>query len=207
MTEPCHSGLQCEGVFVDRGRSLGLCKGGELTRGRRASAGALGAWGLSLLCVYPWSHMTLKALSLLNLMLAYFPLKQGHFKLIGLVAFVMAPCPVLYYTNRGSTGNFSAGDLHHLGEQINNNKYSFMTMVSHGRNSCVKVCHDCSSDINNSKASSLPETAELGTVQCSYCHTVCPESRTCQGQLKVTKPCKVSPGFKDNRFVSVKLTP
>lgn len=36
-------------------------------------------------------------------------------------------------SGRGSIGNFRAGDLHHLEEQINN-KYSFVTVVSHSRN-------------------------------------------------------------------------
>lgn len=33
---------------------------------------------------------------------------------------------------------------------------------------------------------------------CICIYTVWPESQRCQYQLKVTKPCKVSPGFKDN---------
>lgn len=57
-------------------------------------------------------------------------------------------------SGRGSIGNFPTGDIHHLREQINN-KYSFITVVSHSRNNCIKVCHDCSSDINGSKVSSL----------------------------------------------------
>lgn len=74
--------------------------------GRRKSAGVLGAWGLSLLCVDPWNHMTLKAPSPLDLMLDY--LTPETVTLLtdqsGCFCYGTLPCSVLHQRQEHSVG-------------------------------------------------------------------------------------------------------